>query len=236
MGVAVRDLAVTVRSQRRRRVVLAGPVAGATIAIASATWDLGGRAARAISRASADRRRQLREPIRRAEARGSSTAAAGSPFSPHRLRLRGARRAHAVGSTLRRQEPDSPAMLAAWTARRPRCGRRWRDERGRLRLRKSTTTARRQPRAVHMHIGAWPRPAIPALGPTASSARSPARRAVLRHRGQRRLALYTSAGSPRRRAVAAAGRNPAQRLSGCADHCRDLERRLRVRTRSIRDS
>lgn len=46
MGVAIRDLRNVIRAARRggRRVVLAGHSLGATIAIAYATWDFGGRA------------------------------------------------------------------------------------------------------------------------------------------------------------------------------------------------
>ena len=120
MGVAIRDLRNVVRAARRggRTVVLGGHSLGATIAIAYATWDFGGRAGAedldglvlidggsggaAVGRA--DARRQLEQ------------LAAGSPF----LDLSGLGLPwaigvlNAVGSTLAVQEPDAPAVLAAW--------------------------------------------------------------------------------------------------------------------------
>jgi hypothetical protein len=120
MGVAVRDLRNVIRAARRggRRVVLAGHSLGATIAIAYATWDFRGRAGAddlaglvLIDGGSAG------TPIRRSEARKQlDDLAGGSPF----LDLSGFGLPwaigvlNAVGSTLAVQEPDAPAVIAAW--------------------------------------------------------------------------------------------------------------------------
>jgi hypothetical protein len=120
MGVAVRDLRRVIRAARRggRNVVLAGHSLGATIAIAYATWDFGGRAGAAdlaglvlIDGGSGG------PPIGRAEAREQlQQLGAGSPF----LDLSGFGLPwaigvlNAVGSTLAVQEPEAPAVLAAW--------------------------------------------------------------------------------------------------------------------------
>jgi hypothetical protein len=120
MGVAVRDLRNVIRAARRggRTVVLAGHSLGATIAIAYATWDFGGRAGAAdlaglvlIDGGSGG------SPIGRAEAREQLQRLGGeSPF----LDLSGFGLPwaigvlNAVGSTLAVQEPDAPAVLADW--------------------------------------------------------------------------------------------------------------------------
>ena len=120
MGVAVRDLRNVIRAARRggRNVVLAGHSLGATIAIAYATWDFGGRAGAAdlaglvlIDGGSGG------APIARSEAREQLRQLGGeSPF----LDLSGSGLPwaigvlNAVGSTLAVQEPDSPAVLAGW--------------------------------------------------------------------------------------------------------------------------
>jgi hypothetical protein len=120
MGVAVRDLRNVIRAARRggRRVVLAGHSLGATIAIAYATWDFGGRAGAAdlaglvlIDGGSGG------APIGRGEAREQlEQLDGGSPF----LDLSGFGLPwaigvlNAVGSTLAVQEPEAPAVLAAW--------------------------------------------------------------------------------------------------------------------------
>jgi hypothetical protein len=109
-----------VRAARRggRNVVLAGHSLGATIAIAYATWDFGGRAGAAdlaglvlIDGGSGG------APIGRAEAREQLQQLGGeSPF----LDLSGFGLPwaigvlNAVGSTLAVQEPDAPAVLAGW--------------------------------------------------------------------------------------------------------------------------
>ena len=120
MGVAVRDLRNVVRAARRggRTVVLGGHSLGATIAIAYATWDFG-------RRTGADDLAGLvlidggsgGAPIRRAAVRDQlDQLAAGSPFLDlSGLGLPWALGAlNAVGSTLAVQEPDAPAVLAAW--------------------------------------------------------------------------------------------------------------------------
>ena len=120
MGVAVRDLRNVIRAARRggRDVVLAGHSLGATIAIAYATWDFGGRAGAAelaglvlIDGGSGG------APTGRAEAREQLQQLGGeSPF----LDLSGFGLPwaigvlNAVGSTLAVQEPDAPAVLAGW--------------------------------------------------------------------------------------------------------------------------
>jgi hypothetical protein len=120
MGVAVRDLRTVIRAARRggRNVVLAGHSLGATIAIAYATWDFGGRAGAAdlaglvlIDGGSGG------TPIGRSEAREQLQQLGGeSPF----LDLSGFGLPwaigvlNAVGSTLGVQEPDAPAVLANW--------------------------------------------------------------------------------------------------------------------------
>ena len=120
MGVAVRDLRKVIRSARKggRRVVLAGHSLGAAIAIAYATWDFGGRAgARDLAGLVLIDGGSGGTPIRRARAREQlEQLAAGSPFLdltgfgvPWALGV-----LNAVGSTLAVQEPDAPAMLAAW--------------------------------------------------------------------------------------------------------------------------
>jgi hypothetical protein len=119
MRVAVEDLRVVVRAAARggRRVVLGGHSLGATIAVAYATWDFGGRAgardlaglvlidggsSSPVSAAAA--RKQL------ADLRG------GSPF----LDLVGLNLPWvtgvlaAVGSTLAVRAPDEPALLDSW--------------------------------------------------------------------------------------------------------------------------
>ena len=120
MGVAVRDLRNVIRAARRggRRVVLAGHSLGATIAIAYATWDFGGRAGAAdlaglvlIDGGSGG------APIGRGEAReqleqldGSSPfldlSGFGLPWAIGVL--------NAVGSTFAVQAPEAPAVLASW--------------------------------------------------------------------------------------------------------------------------
>jgi hypothetical protein len=120
MGVAVRDLRNVIRAARRggRRVVLAGHSLGATIAIAYATWDFRGRAgAEDLAGVVLIDGGSGGAPIRRSEARDQlAELAGGSPF----LDLSGFGLPwaigvlNAVGSTLAVQEPDAPAVLAAW--------------------------------------------------------------------------------------------------------------------------
>jgi hypothetical protein len=120
MGVAIRDLRNVIRAARRggRRVVLAGHSLGATIAIAYATWDFGGRAgAEDLAGLVLIDGGSGGPPIRRGAAREQlRQLAGGSPF----LDLSGFGLPwaigvlNAVGSTLALQEPDAPAVLAAW--------------------------------------------------------------------------------------------------------------------------
>ena len=120
MGVAVRDLRNVVRAARRggRTVVLGGHSLGATIAIAYATWDFGGRAgAEDLAGLVLIDGGSGGAPIRRSEAREQLAQLGGeSPF----LDLSGFGLPwaigvlNAVGSTLAVQEPDAPAVLAAW--------------------------------------------------------------------------------------------------------------------------
>jgi hypothetical protein len=120
MGVAVRDLRNVIRAARRgdRTVVLGGHSLGATIAVAYATWDFGGRAgARDLSGlVLIDGGGGGAAPTRGAARRQLEQLAAGSPF----LDLSGLGLPwaigvlNAVGSTLAVQEPDAPAVLAAW--------------------------------------------------------------------------------------------------------------------------
>ena len=119
MRVAVEDLRVVVRAAARggRHVVLGGHSLGATIAVAYATWDFGGRAgARDLSGlvlidggsssslSAADARKQL------------AGLKSGSPF----LDLVGLNLPWvtgvlaAVGSTLALRVPDEPAVLDSW--------------------------------------------------------------------------------------------------------------------------
>jgi hypothetical protein len=120
MGVAVRDLRNVVRAARRggRTVVLGGHSLGATIAIAYATWDFRGRAgAQDLAGLVLIDGGSGGAPIRRSEAREQLEQLGGeSPF----LDLSGFGLPwaigvlNAVGSTLVVQEPDAPALLAAW--------------------------------------------------------------------------------------------------------------------------
>jgi hypothetical protein len=120
MGVAVRDLRNVIRAARKggRNVVLGGHSLGATIAIAYATWDFGGRAgAEDLAGLVLIDGGSGGSPIRRAAARDElEELAGGSPF----LDLSGFGLPwaigvlNAVGSTLAVQEPDAPAVLATW--------------------------------------------------------------------------------------------------------------------------
>ena len=120
MGVAIRDLRNVIRAARKggRRVVLAGHSLGATIAIAYATWDFGGRAgAKDLAGLVLIDGGSGGSPVSRGEAREQlEQLDGGSPF----LDLSGFGLPwaigvlNAVGSTLAVQEPDAPAVLAAW--------------------------------------------------------------------------------------------------------------------------
>jgi pimeloyl-ACP methyl ester carboxylesterase len=120
MSVAVRDLRNVIKEARRggRNVVLAGHSLGATIAIAYATWDFGGRAgANDLAGLVLIDGGSGGAPIGRSEAREELQLLGGeSPF----LDLSGFGLPwaigvlNAVGSTLAVQEPDGPAVLAAW--------------------------------------------------------------------------------------------------------------------------
>ena len=233
MGVAVRDLRNVIRAARRggRNVVLAGHSLGATIAIAYATWDFGGRAGAAdlaglvlIDGGSGG------APIGKAEAREQLRQLDGeSPF----LDLSGFGLPwaigvlNAVGSTLAVQEPDAPAVLAGWQPLP-----------GNLRPPVAATNAAGYGYAVdndtspanlvlvHMHIGGLaaagdPRPwADGELGTVARAAEM-----FSGVEGIDGTAWY----HPRRlsldgQAVAGGARNRAQRLLGVrATHGRDLE-------------
>jgi hypothetical protein len=120
MGVAVRDLRRVIRAARRggRNVVLAGHSLGATIAIAYATWDFGGRAGAADlaglvlidggSGGTSIARSEAREELRQlgGESPFLDLSGFGLPWAIGVL--------NAVGSTFAVQEPDAPAALANW--------------------------------------------------------------------------------------------------------------------------
>jgi hypothetical protein len=233
MGVAVRDLRNVIRAARRggRRVVLAGHSLGATIAIAYATWDFGGRAGAAdlaglvlIDGGSGG------PPIGRAEAREQlQQLGAGSPF----LDLSGFGLPwaigvlNAVGSTLAVQEPDAPAVLAGWqflpAALRPPVAA---TNAGGYGYAVDNDTSPSNLALVHMHIGSLaatgdPRPwADGELGTVARAAEM-----FSGIEGIDGTAWY----HPRRlsldgQAVAGGVRNRAQRLLGVrATHGRDLD-------------
>jgi hypothetical protein len=119
MGVAVRDLRNVIRAARRggRTVVLGGHSLGATIAVAYATWDFGGRAgARDLAGLALIDGGSGGPPIGRREAREQLDQLAAAPF----LDLSGSGVPwilgvlNAVGSTLAVQEPGAPALLGDW--------------------------------------------------------------------------------------------------------------------------
>ena len=122
MGVAVRDLRNVIRAARRggRTVVLGGHSLGATITVAYATWDFGGRAgARDLSGLLLVDGGSGRDPLSHAEARSRlEQLDAGSPF----IDLTGlglpwsAGVFNLVGSTLARLAPDEPSPLHDWPA------------------------------------------------------------------------------------------------------------------------
>jgi hypothetical protein len=233
MGVAVRDLGNVIRAARRdgRRVVLAGHSLGATIAIAYATWDFGGRAGAAdlaglvlIDGGSGG------APIGRSEAREQLEQLGGeSPF----LDLSGFGLPwaigvlNAVGSTLAVQEPEAPAVLAAWqflpAGLRPPVAA---TNAGGYGYAVDNDTSPANLALVHMHVGGLaaagdPRPwADGELGTVARAAEM-----FSGIEGIDGTAWY----HPRRlsldgRAVAGGVRNRAQQLLGVrATHGRDLE-------------
>ena len=233
MGVAVRDLRNVIRSARKggRRVVLAGHSLGATIAIAYATWDFGGRAgARDLSGLVLIDGGSGGTPIGRAEARDElEQLAAGSPFLdlsgfglPWALGV-----LNAVGSTLAVQEPNAPAMLAAWAplpaALRPPVAATNAAGYG---YAVDDDTSPANLALVHMHIGGLAATGDPR--PWADGELGTAARAAEMFSGIEGIdgsAWY----HPRRlsldgRAVAGGVANPAQRLLGVrATHGRDLE-------------
>ncbi len=233
MGVAIRDLRNVIRAARRggRRVVLAGHSLGATIAIAYATWDFGGRAgAQDLAGLVLIDGGSGRAPIRRSEARGElDELAGGSPF----LDLSGFGLPwaigvlNAVGSTLAVQEPDAPAVIAAWQPLpanlRPPVPA---TNAGGYGYAVDNDTSPADLALVHMHIGGLaaagdPRPwADGELGTVARAAEM-----FSGIEGIDGTAWY----HPRRlsldgQAVAGGVANPAQRLLGVrATHGRDLE-------------
>ena len=233
MGVAVRDLRNVIRSARKggRRVVLAGHSLGATIAIAYATWDFGGRAgARDLSGLVLIDGGSGGTPIGRTEARDElEQLATGSPFLdlsgfglPWALGV-----LNAVGSTLAVQEPDAPAMLAAWpplpAALRPPVAATNAAGYG---YAVDDDTSPAHLALVHMHIGGLAATGDPR--PWADGELGTAARAAEMFSGIEGIdgsAWY----HPRRlsldgRAVAGGVANPAQRLLGVrATHGRDLE-------------
>jgi hypothetical protein len=233
MGVAIRDLRNVIRAARRggRRVVLAGHSLGATIAIAYATWDFRGRAgAEDLAGLVLIDGGSGGAPIRRAEARDQLDELSGSsPF----LDLSGfglpwaIGALNAVGSTLAVQEPDAPALLAAWqplpAAFRPPVPATNAAGYG---YAVDNDTSPANLALVHMHIGGLaaagdPRPwADGELGTVARAAEM-----FSGIEGIDGTAWY----HPRRlsldgQAVAGGVANPAQRLLGVrATHGRDLE-------------
>jgi hypothetical protein len=233
MGVAIRDLRNVIRAARRggRRVVLAGHSLGATIAIAYATWDFRGRAgAEELAGLVLIDGGSGGAPIRRAEARDQLDELSGSsPF----LDLSGfglpwaIGALNAVGSTLAVQEPDAPALLAAWqplpAAFRPPVPATNAAGYG---YAVDNDTSPANLALVHMHIGGLaaagdPRPwADGELGTVARAAEM-----FSGIEGIDGTAWY----HPRRlsldgQAVAGGVANPAQRLLGVrATHGRDLE-------------
>ena len=120
MNVAIRDLRNVIRAARRggRRVVLGGHSLGATIAVAYATWDFGGRAgARELAGlVLIDGGSGGRPPTRGAARQQLAQLATTSPF----LDLTGlglpwsAGVFNIVGSTLARMDPDAPSALHDW--------------------------------------------------------------------------------------------------------------------------
>ncbi|HEX5780904.1 MAG TPA: hypothetical protein VFX80_03240, partial [Solirubrobacteraceae bacterium] len=233
MSVAVRDLRNVIRAARRggRNVVLAGHSLGATIAIAYATWDFGGRAgARDLSGlvlidggsgGAAMSRRAARQQLEQ--------LATGSPF----LDLSGLGLPwaigvlNAVGSTLAVQEPDAPAVLAAWqplpSELRPPFPV---TNAGGYGYAVDNDTAPRDLALIHMHIGGLAPAGDPrawADGELGTVARAASMFSGIE--GIDGSAWY----HPRRlsldgQAVAGGVANPAQRVLGVrATHGRDLE-------------
>ena len=208
MGVAVRDLRNVVRAARRggRRVVLAGHSLGATIAIAYATWDFGGRAgARDLAGLALIDGGSGGSPVGRAEAREQLQQLGGSsPF----LDLSGFGLPwaigvlNAVGSTLAVQEPDAPAVLAAWqplpAQLRPPVPATNAAGYG---YAVDNDTAPADLALVHMHIGGLAAGRRSArVGRRRARHRRPRGRDVLGHRGDRRLGLVPPAPPEHRRA------------------------------------